>query len=97
LGVPTSGVTANRLFGLEPAGTDDTLSRLTENLYGPRELRRTGVVSALFVVAILALGLVELGRGNRPRGVRLLVLGAALGLCMAVGIILSRRSGRDVL
>lgn len=73
------------------------MSRLTEDLYGPGALRRTGVVSALFVVAILALGLVELVSGNRPRGVRLLVLGAALGLCMAVGIILSRKSGRDVL
>ncbi len=76
---------------------DETLSRLAEGLYGPRALRRTGAVSALFVVAILTLGLVKFVSGNRPRGVQLLVIGAALGLSMAVGIILSKKSGRDVL
>jgi len=76
---------------------DETLSRLAESLYGPRALRRTGVVSALFVVAILTLGLVEFVSGNRPRGVRLLVIGAALGLSMAIGLYLRGKRSRDAL
>ncbi len=72
-----------------------TLSRLTEGLYGPTALRRTGVLSALLVVAIFAVGAIETATGNRARGVRLLILGAALSACMAVGIYFSGRSRRD--
>lgn len=73
------------------------MSRLAESLYGPGALRRTGVLSAVLVMAIFAVGAIDIANGDRPRGVKLLVLGAALSVSMAIGLYLRWKRRRDAL